>query len=455
MTTSLNITVVGAGYGGLVSGVCFAALGHRVTCVDSNIYKIQQLQKGQIPIYEPGLEDMVKDNVAAERLSFSHDLTTHIDGADAIFIAVGTPTSPDGISADLSAVHAVARSLAPHLKNYTVIVTKSTVPVGTNKKVEDIIRDINPNATFDICSNPEFLSEGRAIDDFMKPDRVVIGTRTEKARKVMETLYAPLASQGAKIVYTTPESSELIKYAANVFLATKVAFINEVADLAEKTGGDIADIAYAIGLDQRIGSKFLQAGPGYGGSCFPKDTRAFAYMGQKNDVPSSIIEAVIRSNDRRKETMAQRIIAAVGGQANAKKIAVLGVTFKANTDDMRDSVSLDIIPQLLQAGAEVHVYDPEGRQHGQDMLPQSVYWHGSAEKALKDADALVLLTDWPQFKQIDLKKTRTAMKDAVIVDLRNFFKADDVLQAGFVYHSIGRDVQKPTVAEPLLRVATK
>ncbi len=439
---SLKITVVGTGYVGLVSGVCFAEIGHDVTCIDSNAHKIRQLQNGEIPIYEPGLDEMVKSNAAAGRLHFSTDLAAHIDGRDAVFIAVGTPTAADGVSADLSAVQAVARSLAPHLKSGQVIVTKSTVPVGSNAMVEEIILKTNPQAKFSICSNPEFLREGAAIADFMEPDRIVIGVRDKSAQKTMEELYAPLTDRGAALLVTTPESAEIIKYAANALLATKIAFINEVADLAEASGADIADIAQGVGLDSRIGPKFLQCGPGYGGSCFPKDTRAFAQMGRQAKTPSAIIEAVIQSNDARKQSMSKRIVAAMGGDVSAKKIAVLGVTFKAHTDDMRESVSLDVIPQLLQAGAEIHAYDPGATDHARQLLPQGVFWHESAEETLDNAEALVILTEWPQFAALDLAAAQRKMKTPLLIDLRNLFSADEAVKAGFTYHCIGRKSQK-------------
>jgi UDPglucose 6-dehydrogenase len=441
---TLKITVVGTGYVGLVSGVCFAEIGHDVTCIDSNAAKIQKLQNGEIPIYEPGLDDLVKSNVAAKRLHFSTDLSAHIENRDAIFIAVGTPTAADGVSADLSAVQAVARSLAPHLKSGQVIVTKSTVPVGSNKMVEEIILKSNPSAKFSICSNPEFLREGAAIEDFMQPDRIVIGVRNKNAQAVMEKLYALLTKKGAKLVVTTPESAEIIKYAANALLATKIAFINEVADLAEASDADITDIALGVGLDSRIGAKFLQSGPGYGGSCFPKDTRAFAQMGRKAAAPSAIIEAVIKSNDDRKQAMYKRIISILGGNIAGRKIALLGVTFKANTDDMRESVSLDLVPQLLLAGAEIHAFDPGANDHARQHLPQSVLWHESAEATLDNADALIILTEWPQFKSLDLNTAKRKMKQPVLVDLRNLFDATAALKAGFDYHSIGRKPQKPS-----------
>ena len=448
---TLNITVIGTGYVGLVSGVCFASIGHNVTCVDNNSYKIEQLRNGEIPIYEPGLDKLLAENVTAGRLHFSDDLSACIEGREAIFIAVGTPTAIDGVSADLSAVYSVARSLAPHLRNHAVIVTKSTVPVLTNQQIEEVILEINPQANFDICSNPEFLREGNAIGDFMQPDRIVIGLRNAKAQQVMEKLYAPLTDNNAPLLITSPESAELIKYASNAFLATKVAFINEVANLAEATHGNIDDIARGMGLDSRIGAKFLQAGPGYGGSCFPKDTRAFAKIARDNGNPSHIIEAVIDSNSRRKQQMAEKIIALMNGNVAGKKIAVLGVTFKADTDDMRESVSLEIIPALLQAGAEIHAFDPAANHHAHDSLPQAVYWHKTPQDAFSGSDALVILTDWPIFKTIpatDLKKT---MRGTTIIDLRNFLDGQTLTALGFDYHSIGRPVQQSVTPSKKLK----
>lgn len=448
-----NITIVGTGYVGLVSGVCFAALGHRVTCIDTNTSKIQGLQNGIIPIYEPGLEELVRENAAAGRLFFSDKLTDHVTSADAVFIAVGTPTAVDGISADLSYVYAVAREIAPLLNKYTVVVTKSTVPVLTNRAIEEEILSINPSAQFGIASNPEFLREGCAIDDFMKPDRIVVGVREAQAQKVMTEIYAPLTAHGAPLLFTSPESAELIKYASNAFLAAKVAFINEVADLAEQTGGDIADISKGVGLDSRIGSKFLQAGPGYGGSCFPKDTRAFAYMAAINNVPSSIIEAVIASNDSRKEHMATRIIGALGGDVKGKKIAIWGVTFKANTDDMRESVALNIIPQLLQAGAQIHACDPAAAHQAHGLLPRDVQWHDDALQACDDADVLVLMTEWPQFKEVSLAECAKRMKQPLLIDLRNFFDVNDVAQAGFDYRAIGRGAPVHVIHSKKVKIA--
>jgi UDPglucose 6-dehydrogenase len=437
-----KITIVGTGYVGLVSGVCLAAIGHDVTCIDTNAAKIDGLKKNIVPIYEPGLDKLIEANVKAGRLHFSTKLTDHIKGQDALFIAVGTPTASDGISADLKYVFAVAHEIAPLLDAPIVIVTKSTVPVLSNKAIEEEIRRINPQAQFDICSNPEFLREGSAIDDFMKPDRIVVGVRNDRAKSVMQHIYQPLTDQNYPLVVTTPESAELIKYASNALLATKIAFINEVANLAEKTNGDINDVAKAVGMDSRIGPKFLQAGPGYGGSCFPKDTRAFAHMAKQHHVPSHIVESVIVSNETRKQSMAARIIAACNGSVKGKIIAILGVTFKANTDDMRDSVALDIIPQLLQAGAEIHAYDPAAEHQAHDALPKQVQWHRSAHDTFKDAAALVIVTEWPEFKTIDLKLAQSMMQERVIIDLRNLLDVASVNAHGFDYHCIGQQPLK-------------
>lgn len=436
----MKITIVGTGYVGLVSGVCFAELGHDVTCIDTNKDKIEGLKKGIVPIYEPGLDILIEKNVAEGRLHFSDRLADNIEGRSAIFIAVGTPTAADGISADLKYVFAVAAEIAPHLKTPVVIVTKSTVPVLTNKAIEEKILQVNKDAKFDICSNPEFLREGSAIEDFIKPDRIVVGVRTERAKKTMADLYAPLTQRNAPLLWTTPESAELIKYAANAFLATKVAFINEVADVAERTGGNIADIARGVGMDTRIGPKFLQSGPGYGGSCFPKDTKAFAHIARQRGVPSRIIESVITSNDERKKSMAGRIAQVLRG-VSGKRIAVLGVTFKANTDDMRDSVALDIIPELLKQGAAIHAYDPAAEHQAHDALPRAVTWHDDMNSVYKDADALLLLTEWPQFKGVDLARASKEMRGKIVIDLRNFFEAGQAVANGFDYYAIGHGKQ--------------
>lgn len=435
---ALKITVIGTGYVGLVSGTCFASLGHNVTCVDTNPKKIEDLQNGKIPIYEPGLDKLVAENVLAGRLHFTTDITEALPGSKAVFIAVGTPTAKDGVSADLSAVYGVAETLAPLLTDYMVVVTKSTVPVTTNATIEDIIRKTNPQAQFDICSNPEFLREGAAIEDFLQPDRIVVGIRTDKAKSVMHTLYLPLLNRNVPMVWTTPESAELIKYAANAFLATKITFINEVADLCEKIGAEIDTVAQGIGLDSRIGPKFLQAGPGYGGSCFPKDTRAMAFTGEQHGAPLHIVETVIETNDKRKADMTKRIVAACGGSVKGKTIAVLGLAFKAHTDDMRDSVALDIIPALITHGATVRAYDPAAMEAAKPMLPDSVEYGDNPAQIIRDSDALVIITEWPEFRLLDLIPAAKAMKTPVLLDLRNMFEADKAMQAGFDYYPIGR-----------------
>lgn len=436
--TGLKIAIIGTGYVGLVSGVCFAALGHKVTCIDNNDAKIASLQKGEVPIYEPGLDKLIGENIAAGRLHFSGDVAHSIKNSDAIFIAVGTPTAADGVSADLSYVFGVARQIAPHLDRYQIVVTKSTVPVSTNGQVEEIIHGVNPKADFDICSNPEFLREGNAIEDFMAPDRIVIGVRSARAHSVMEKLYAPLTERGITLMVTTPESAELIKYASNAFLATKVAFINEMADLAEAAGADIAEIAHGVGLDSRIGAKFLKAGPGYGGSCFPKDTRALAQIAREFNAPLRIVESVIDSNEKRKVKMAERIITLLGQDLSGKKIAVLGVTFKAGTNDMRESVSLDILPRLMAAGAEIHVHDPADDDEMRRILPQNIQWHEAPDAVFTGADAVILLTDWPEFKTLDFTAAIKNMRQRIMIDLRNFFDPAMMEKMGFSYHSIGR-----------------
>lgn len=438
MTQNVTIAVVGAGYVGLVSGVCLAEIGHDVTCIDRDAAKIDGLKNGVMPIYEIDLNDWVARNAAAKRLHFTTDLPTTVKNADAVFIAVGTPTAPDGISVDLTAVDAVVRALAPHLKKNAVVVTKSTVPVKTNAHIENIIRAENPHAVFDICSNPEFLREGTAIADFMNADRIVVGVRSQHAQNIMEKIYAPLIARGVSFMATTPESAELIKYASNAFLATKIAFINEVADIAEATGGNITDIARGVGLDTRIGPKFLNAGPGFGGSCFPKDTRGFAHMAQNAKCPSTIVNAVIASNDARKKSMATRVINALGGNVSGKTIAVWGVTFKPGTDDMRESVSLDILPALVAAGATIRAADPGVTDHGRAQLPRETHWCADAPDTAHGADAVVVVTEWPEFAEVDLAAIKHAMRGSVIVDLRNHLNAEIAVAAGFDYIPIGR-----------------
>ncbi len=434
----MKIAVIGSGYVGLVSGVCFSDFGHDVICVDKDPAKIARLEKGEIPIFEPGLEDLMAKNVAAGRLSFTLDLPTALDGAQAVFIAVGTPTRRGDGHADLTYVMAAAEEIARLAKDYIVIITKSTVPVGTNRKVKQVIHKANPDLDFDVASNPEFLREGAAIDDFMRPDRIIVGVQTKKAADVMAEIYRPLFLRDFPIVTTDLESAEMIKYAANAFLAIKITFINEIAALCEKTGADVKEVARGIGLDGRIGNKFLHAGPGYGGSCFPKDTRALARIGQENAVPMQITETVIRVNEEIKHRMIDKLLDLCGGSFNGKVIAVLGVTFKPNTDDMRDAPALTIIPALVGGGAKVRVTDPQGRQEGEALLP-GVIWAADAYKAARNADLLVLLTEWNEFRALDLSKIAKHMATPHMADLRNVYSNKDARKAGFsVYVSIGR-----------------
>jgi UDPglucose 6-dehydrogenase len=433
----MKLTMIGTGYVGLVSGVCFSDFGHDVTCVDKLPEKIAALHKGEVPIYEPGLEDMMAKNVTNGRLQFTLDLNDAVGSAGAVFIAVGTPTRRGDGHADLTYVYDAAREIAQALKGYTVIVTKSTVPVGTNREVERVIRAENPDANFDVCSNPEFLREGAAIEDFMRPDRVVVGVETAAARDVMAKIYRPLALREAPIVYTDLESAEMIKYAANAFLATKITFINEIANLCEKVGANIQSVAKGMGMDNRIGGKFLHAGPGYGGSCFPKDTKALARIGQEHASPIKIIETVITINDERKRQMIDKIMHLCGDKVKGKKIAILGVTFKPNTDDMRDSPSLTIVPALVGAGADVYVVDPQGRKEGEEMLP-TVTWVEDPYVAAKNADVIVVLTEWNEFRALDLRRIADEMKTPKMADLRNIYDPFEAKDAGLDYVSIGR-----------------
>ena len=439
----MKIAVIGTGYVGLVSGVCFSDFGHDVVCVDKDPVKIAKLESGKVPIFEPGLEDLVAKNVAAGRLSFTLDLPTALDGAQAVFIAVGTPTRRGDGHADLTYVMAAAEEIARLAKDYIVIVTKSTVPVGTNRKVKQVVHKTNPDLDFDVASNPEFLREGAAIDDFMRPDRVVVGVQTERAAAVMAEIYRPLFLRDFPIVSTDLESAEMIKYAANAFLAVKITFINEIAALCERVGGDVKEVARGIGLDGRIGNKFLHAGPGYGGSCFPKDTKALARIGQENAVPMQITETVIRVNEEIKHRMIDKLRDLCGGTFNGKVIAVLGVTFKPNTDDMRDAPALTIIPALVGGGAKVRVTDPQGRHEGEALLP-GVVWADDAYKAARNADLLVLLTEWNEFRALDLTKIARNMASAHMADLRNVYSNKDAKKAGFsAYVSIGRPSLEP------------
>jgi len=433
----MHVAVVGTGYVGLVSGACFSEFGHNVICVDKDANKIAGLKRGEMPIYEPGLQKLVESNAEAGRLSFTTDLAEAVKDADAVFIAVGTPSRRGDGHADLSYVYAAAEEIARAITGYTVVVTKSTVPVGTGTEVEKIIREARPDAQFDVVSNPEFLREGAAIEDFMRPDRVVIGTESEDAREVMRELYRPLYLIETPIVFTRRQTSELIKYAANTFLATKITFINEIADLCEVLDADVQDVARGIGLDGRIGRKFLHAGPGYGGSCFPKDTIALVRTAQDAGSPLRIVETVVDINAKRKKAMAQKIIDACGGSVSGKTIAVLGLTFKPNTDDMRDSPSLDIVPALVAAGAKVRAYDPKGMDEAKHML-DGVDWCKGAYETMDGADALAIVTEWNEFRALDLDKVRGLMKAPVMVDLRNIYNPDDMAEAGFDYTCIGK-----------------
>ena len=434
----MKIAMIGTGYVGLVSGVCFSDFGHDVVCVDKNSDKIAMLERGEVPIYEPGLDALMARNVAAGRLSFTTDLAAAVDGADAVFIAVGTPTRRGDGHADLTYVMAAAEDVARALTGYAVIVTKSTVPVGTNRQVREVVAGANPAAEFDVASNPEFLREGAAIDDFMKPDRVVVGVQSERAAEVMADIYRPLYLREFPILTTDLESAEMIKYAANAFLATKISFINEIAALCERVGADVKEVARGMGLDGRIGNKFLHAGPGYGGSCFPKDTQALARIGQDHAVPQTIVETVIRVNDAVKLRMVEKLRDLCDDSFNGKTVAVLGATFKPNTDDMRAAPSLTILPALVGGGARVRVVDPHGQREGAALLP-GVTWRDDPYTAADNADLLVILTEWNEFRALDLKALVARMATPRMADLRNVYAADDVARAGFTaYAGVGR-----------------
>jgi UDPglucose 6-dehydrogenase len=431
----MRIAMIGTGYVGLVSGACLSEFGHDVVCIDKDGTKVASLCAGEIPIFEPGLEEVVAANVRAGRLSFDSDMARAVAGAEAVFIAVGTPSRRGDGHADLTYVFAAAEELAVHLSGYTVVITKSTVPVGTSRKVKEIIRRARPQATFDVCSNPEFLREGSAIEDFRRPDRVVVGCDNDRARDVIREIYRPLYLHETPILFTSPESSELIKYAANAFLATKITFINEMAELCEKLGADVQDVARGIGLDGRIGSKFLHAGPGFGGSCFPKDTLALLKTSQDAGAPTRIVEAVISVNETRKLRMAEKIERAFGG-VEGKTIAVLGLTFKPNTDDMRDAPSLVIVPKLQASGATIRAYDPEGAREARNLL--DIELHNSAYDALDGADGVVILTEWNEFRALDITRMKSLLKQPLMVDLRNIYRPAQMAAAGFTYVSVGR-----------------
>ena len=433
----MRIAMIGAGYVGLVSGACFAHFGHDVICVDKEAARIARLRKGEMPIYEPGLDKLVADNVQAGRLSFGDRLAEAVGNADAVFIAVGTPTRRGDGHADLSYVYAAAAEIADALVGYTVVITKSTVPVGTGREVARIIRETRPAAEFDVCSNPEFLREGAAIEDFMKPDRVVIGVESQRARDVMAAVYRPLNLIQTPMVFTNIETAEVTKYAGNAFLATKITFINEIADLCEKVGADVHDVARGIGLDGRIGRKFLHPGPGFGGSCFPKDTLALAYTAREVNAPQTIVEQVIEVNNARKKKMAKKVIEFCGGSVSGLTVGVLGLTFKADTDDMRDAPSLDIVPALQAAGARVVAFDPEGMTEAGRMIP-GIAFAKTAYEAATGADVLVVITEWHEFRGLDPRRLKEAMRKPRVVDLRNIFNPEEMRGLGFAYEGIGR-----------------
>ena len=444
----MQIAMVGTGYVGLVSGTCFAEFGIEVICLDKDEDKINRLKNGEIPIYEPGLDDLVEKQVKAGRLSFTTDINEALKGSSAVFIAVGTPPREDDGHADMKYVHAAAREVAQVMDGYTLIVNKSTVPVGTAREVEEIVQEElekrgDPSVEFDVCSNPEFLREGAAINDFIRPDRVVIGTESERAVDIMRDLYRPLYINETPMVVTSPETAETIKYAANAFLATKITFINEIANLCEKTGANVQEVARGIGLDGRSGSKFLHAGPGYGGSCFPKDTLALSQIGQKYDTPQNIVETVVWVNTERQRPMAERVIEACGGDVKDKRIAVLGLSFKPNTDDMREAPSLQIITILQDEGANIAAFDPVAMVEAKKLLTD-VEWCKDSYEAAQDADALVIITEWNEFRALSISRLAEIMKEKRMIDMRNIYKPHDMRERGFHYVSVGRPEVLPT-----------
>jgi UDPglucose 6-dehydrogenase len=433
----MRIAMIGTGYVGLISGACFADLGHQVTCVDKDVDKVARLSRGEIPIFEPGLDALVASNLGAGRLAFATDLAAPVGNADAVFIAVGTPSRRGDGHADLSYVYAAAREIASALSGFTVVVTKSTVPVGTGDEVERLIREANPAADVAIASNPEFLREGAAIRDFKFPDRIVIGTSDERARKVLGNIYRPLSLSQVPLMFTGRRTAELIKYAANAFLATKITFINEIADLAERVGADVQEVARGIGLDNRIGSKFLHAGPGFGGSCFPKDTRALVKTALDHDVHLRIVEAVLAVNDNRKRAMARKVCNAAGGSLRGKTVAVLGLTFKPDTDDMREAPSIALVTGLLDMGAKVRAHDPVGMEQARRELPDIEYCD-DPYLCVRGADAMVVVTEWVQYRTLDLERLRSELAHPVVIDLRNIYRPEDMVALGFSYESVGR-----------------
>lgn len=435
----MKVTMIGTGYVGLVSGTCFAEFGADVVCIDKNKSKIEALEQGFIPIYEPGLEELVNKNVEEARLSFSLSLEENVANSDLVFIAVGTPTRRGGGYADLTYVYQAAKEIAVLLKGYTVVVDKSTVPVGTARNVYRIIKEENPDADFDVASNPEFLREGAAISDFMRPDRVVIGVESERAEALLNQLYRPLNLIETPIIKTDLESAELIKYASNAFLATKISFINEISMLCEEVGADVHAVAKGMGADGRIGQKFLHPGPGYGGSCFPKDTQALVRTAQEHGVSSRIVESVIEVNAAQKARMIKKIRIAVGGNESGKKLAVLGLTFKPETDDMRDSPSLSILPLLIEGGAEIKAHDPKGIEEAKELLPEELKYVDDPYQAIEGADALVILTEWNSYRGMDLEKVKSIMAGNTFVDLRNVYEPSEMKKLGFDYYCVGRE----------------
>tara|TARA_Y100001960_G_scaffold302716_1_gene354054 strand:+ start:124 stop:1464 length:1341 start_codon:yes stop_codon:yes gene_type:complete len=446
----MRIAMIGTGYVGLVSGACFSEFGSDVVCVDMDSEKIARLEQGEVPIYEPGLDELVAGNVRAARLVFTTDLASAVKASDAVFIAVGTPSRRGDGHADLGYVFNAVEQISDALNGYTVIVTKSTVPVGTGRKVEEMIRERRPDADFDVASNPEFLREGSAINDFMRPDRVIVGTDSDRAREVLREIYRPLFLMKTPVLFATLETAELTKYAANAFLATKITFINEISDICEQVGANVQDVAHGMGLDGRIGSKFLHVGPGYGGSCFPKDTMALRRIAEESGAPSQIVQAVITVNEHRKRHMADKIIAACGGSVNGMTIAILGLTFKPNTDDMREAPSLEIIPSLQSSGAVIRAYDPEGMEEAQDLL-KDVIWCQNAYETMDGSDALVIVTEWNEFRALDLGRVKELLSAPVLVDFRNIYNSDEMEEAGFNYYSLGRPQSSERALGPVRR----
>jgi UDPglucose 6-dehydrogenase len=442
----MRLCIVGAGYVGLVTGACFAEFGHSVVCVDSDRNKIETLTNGRVPIFEPGLDELIGANVEAQRLSFSRDLTSSVANADAVFIAVGTPPRDDDGWPDLSSIYQVARLVAPALQRDAIVVVKSTVPIGTGDEIEHILSDARPDADLTVVSNPEFLRAGSAVDDFQRPDRIVVGTDDADARAIMRRIYAPLVARNRPILFTSRRSSELIKYASNALLATKIAFINEVAELCERAHADILEVSHGVGLDERIGAQFLNAGPGFGGSCFRKDALALARMGERYEAPMRIVESVLHANECRKRGVVRKVAAAIGKPLRASTIAVLGLTFKANTDDMREAPSITLISSLVQAGARVRAYDPAGMETAKAVLPSEVAYARTPYEAANKADALVLLTDWPQFRNLDFARIARQLDSPVVIDMRNLFDGDSVVDRGLQYFGVGRSARRAAAA---------